>query len=193
MFQTIKKFFDNIKNQTGGFTLIEIMVSVSIFIMVMVIVMGSILSVLNANQKSQSLRSVMDNVDSTMDDMTRTIRFGTEYHCGSNGLLTAPQDCGTGGTSLTVKASDGSEVTYALVSGGIARSINGAPNYLVTSPDVTITNLTFRVFGSASFLSGDYYQPQVIIVVSGYAGSKALTQSTFTIETTVSQRQLDFQ
>ena len=53
------KISNKIKNK--GFTLIEIMVSVSIVLVIMVIVSGSILSIFTANQKSKNLRSVMDN------------------------------------------------------------------------------------------------------------------------------------
>ena len=62
-----------------GFTLIEIMVAVSIFSLIMVISMGSILSVFDANKKSQTLRTVMDNMNFTLEGMTRTIRFGRNY------------------------------------------------------------------------------------------------------------------
>ncbi len=191
----------------GGFTLIEIMVSVSIFSMVMIIVMGSILSVINANQKSQTLRSVMDNMSSTLEDMTRTIRFGHNYHCGASDGQTT-RDCAGGDSTISVTASNGSEVTYHLVSvgtsAGIARSIDGGTDYLVTSPDVTVTNLVFRVFGSTPYVGGsgvcdvfhpsnDCLQPKVVMVVSGHVGVKATTESDFTIQTTVSQRTLDFQ
>ena len=67
-----------------GFTLVELMVSVSIFAIVMFISLGSILSILDANQKSKTLRSVMDNLNSAMESMTRTVRFGINYHCGSS-------------------------------------------------------------------------------------------------------------
>ena len=63
-----------------GFTLVEIMVAVSVFVLVMVISSGAIISVFNANQKSKNLRSAMDNLNLTMESMTRTIRFGTKYH-----------------------------------------------------------------------------------------------------------------
>ncbi len=177
----------------SGFTLIEIMVALTIFSVVMVISMGSILAVFDANKKSQSLRAVMDNLNFTMEGMTRTIRFGTNYHCGSAGDTSSPVDCPSGDTYLTVKAADTSKVTYKLVNGRIIRSINGGSDYFLTSPDVTIQNLSFRVFGSQPYSSGtDLFQPQVIIVLSGYAGNLN-SQSSFFLQTTVSQMQFDFQ
>jgi prepilin-type N-terminal cleavage/methylation domain-containing protein len=177
-----------------GFTLVEMMVSVSVFVIVMVISTGSILSVFDANNKSQNLRAVMDNFNFTMEGMTRTIRFGKNYHCDAtqpNHLL--PRDCAGGATSIEVLSPTGSQVVYKLSGTKIVRSTNGV-DYDLTASDVTITNLSFRVFGSPLYGGGtDLYQPQVIIVVSGYAGSKATTKSTFNLETTVSQRQFDSQ
>src|SRR3989344_8196571 len=112
---------EKIKRLTKGFSLIEIMVSLSLFIVVIVISMGSILSVLDANRKSQSLRAVMDNLNFTLESMTRSIRFGQNYHCGSSGDITASLDCTLGADSLTVKASNNLHVTYRLTGGRIAR------------------------------------------------------------------------
>ncbi len=179
--------------QNKGFTLIELMVSMSIFLVSLLICMGAIVSVFDANSKSKTLRSVMDNLNITLESMTRTIRFGTNYHCGVSLPINLPLDCGgSGDSNLTVRAQDGTQVSYSLSGGRIMRTI-GVSTYALTSPDVTITTLAFRVYGSAPFNSGtDLFQPQVIIVVSGYVGSKPTTQSTFTLETTISQRVLDF-
>jgi len=186
------------KKNNKGFTLIELMVSVSIFVIVMVISTGSILSVFDANRKSQTLRTVMDNLNLTMESMTRVIRFGTNYHCDvtvTNPALTSPRDCGSGASSIQVLASDGvTRVAYRLVNNKITRSINGGTEYDLTSADMVITDLSFRVFGSPLYANGtDKFQPQVIIVIRGYAGTKVSTRSEFTLQTTVSQRAFDFQ
>ncbi len=187
--------FKILKN--GGFTLVELMVAVSLFAVIMTLSMGSILSVFDANRKSQTLRTVMDNLNFTMEAMTRNIRFGSTYHCDSTvGDITVPRDCGNNSpaTSLVFKASDGTRVIYKLSGGRIARSINGGSDYYLTSSDMTIQSLTFRVFGSPNYSTGaDLFQPQVIIVVSGFAGSKPTIASSFSLETTVSQRQFDSQ
>ena len=177
-----------------GFTLIEIMVAVSIFSLIMVISMGSILSVFDANKKSQTLRTVMDNMNFTLEGMTRTIRFGRNYHCGSGGDTTQPYDCPSGANSITLQAVNGSQIRYRLNGGRIGRTINNGTEYFVTSPDITIQSLAFRVFGSLLYNNGsDLLQPQVIITVKGFAGTKPSTQSSFSLETTVSQRRFDVQ
>ena len=176
-----------------GFTLIELMVSISIFSIIMLVGMGSILQVFGINEKSQTLRAVMDNLNFTLEDMTRSIRFGSSYHCGS-GDPAFPQDCLSGATMLTVKASDGSTIQYKrVVTGGIGtivRLVGAGADEALTSPDVDITALTFFVLGAT--VVGDIYQPRVVMVVSGLAGKKNATKTAFTLETTVSQRMFDF-
>ncbi len=181
------------KNTEKGFTLIELMVSVSIFSLVLLISSGSILSVLDANRKSQSQRAVMDSLNLSLESMTRTIRFGTNYHCGTNLPLSTPSDCASfaGSSGFSVTDTVGRVITYTLTSGQITRSIDGATPLIFTSPDVVIQSLTFRVFGSAVF--PDLQQPQVILVVKGFVPGKGITSSSFTLETTISQRKLDFQ
>lgn len=187
-----------------GFTLIEIMVSVSVFVVIMVISMGTIVTIVDANRKSQTLRTVMDNLNFTIEAMTRTIRFATKYHCDVTIIsppITSPRDCAGGANSIVVLASNGDTVTYKLntVSGQILRDIDSSTgidsfNYSLTSSDVTITTLSFRVIGSYGYGGGaNKLQPQVIITIGGYSGSKPTTRSSFLLQTTVSQRVFDSQ
>ena len=189
------------RKNSRGFTLVELMVSVSVFVIIMVISMGSILSIFDANRKSQSLRTVMDNLNFTLETMTRTIRFGTNYHCDINYTpISSTRDCNGGASSIAVTSSGGNTVTYRLVSGAnygrIVRtdsSVNSGADYNITSSDVTITSLTFRVVGSPLCSSGDLFQPMVIITINGNAGVKATVKSSFSLQTTVSQRMFDSQ
>jgi hypothetical protein len=59
----------------------------------------------------------------------------------------------------------------------------------VTSPDVTITNLTFYVIGTKP---GDGVQPRVIIDIQGSAGNPGVQNSTtFHLQANAVQRVLD--
>ncbi len=178
---------------TTGFTLVELMVSISIFSLVMTLAMGSILTTLGANVKSKALRSVMDSVSFSLESMTRTFRFGRVYHCGG-GDITTPRDCAWGENSMTVLDSSNRRVTYFLDTNTnrIMRVIDGGTADPMTASDVVITDLTFRVFGSSTFTSGDLYQPQAIILVGGYVQGKGNEQTKFYLQTTVSQRLLDY-
>lgn len=67
---------------SAGFTLIELMVSISIFSVVMLIVIGALLMLNDANKKAQAMRSIVDNLNFAMEDMTRNIRTGKDFRCG---------------------------------------------------------------------------------------------------------------
>jgi prepilin-type N-terminal cleavage/methylation domain-containing protein len=176
---------------TKGFTLVEIMVSLSVFLIVMTISLGAILSVTDMNEKVRTRKVAMDNLNFALDSMSRTIRFGTRYHCGGGDVaLTA--DCASGESSFSVRASNGTTVTYAFSGGSITRSVNAATPIAITSPEISINSVKFRVFGSATYASdASNLQPQVIMTVQGTVGSRVKTQSSFYIQTTVSQRKLD--
>ena len=67
-----------------GFTLIELMTAVSIFIVIMTVSMGSILSIFDANRKSRSLKTVMNNLNLALESMSREMRYGRSYNCGTD-------------------------------------------------------------------------------------------------------------
>ncbi len=190
----------NYFKKNSGYSLIEVLVAISVFTIIMTISMGSILSIFDANKKSKNLQTVMDNLNLAVESMTRSIRFGTAYHCDITVLpLSSTRDCNTGATSISFTDASGRSVSYSTTSTQIYRSINGGSSYAMTSSDVIITNLTFYVVGSAPYSSGsNTQQPEVIMVMKGYVGVQTNARtidrsSTFTLETTVSERNFDSQ
>jgi len=172
-----------------GFTLIEIMVSLSVFIIIMTVSLGAILSVLEANDKSQTKKTAMDNLNFALEFMSRTVRFGTNYYCGVASTNPPPAfDCPSGGSSFSIRSSDGALIVYSLSGGRIMKTVNGVTTP-VTSAEINITRLTFYVFNSAP--PPDLGQPRVILVVSGTVGNKTSTQSIFNLQTSMSQRKID--
>lgn len=182
-----------------GFTLIEILVSISIFAVIMTVSMGAILGVFDANRKSQSLRSVMDNMNFSVEAMSREMRFGSNYHCGSDSLikLKEPQSCPTVPKSqVSFLSSDATptQITYKLNGTQIEKAIGrpgGATTFIpVTSPEIKITSLVFYVVGAKPSPT-DKLQPKILMKITGSAGSKAGTESEFTLQTLVTQRLQD--
>lgn len=193
-----------------GFTLIEIMVSVTIFSIVMVISMGALLSISAADKKAETLKTVMSNLNFAVDSMSRSIRTGTVYDCGSGPSV----DCPDGSGQLSFIPVDGGSMTYkletskttcaqsvSLASGGcIMRSINGAAYQSITSPEVVITALKFYLIGSSPT---DVIQSKVIMSVSGFikvsGNPTSLADCTatpsqcsvFNLQTSVTQRLYD--
>jgi len=183
-----------------GFTLIELLVALGVFSVVMTIALGSVISVLDAGRKSKSLTAIMTNLNFTMEIMSREMKFGKYYYCGTdttNPHGTNTQDCTGSGvpaaSSATFTTSEGVDTIYRLnvANKQIEKSIDHGVTYItVTSQEIVIQDLKYYVFDSAP-PPGNNNQPRALIYVRGYAGSKPNAQSSFIIQTLVSQRALD--
>ena len=192
MFQPKSKQKNNNSNAKHGFSLIEIMVSVSIFTIVVLIVVGALVSINDANRKIQSMRALMDNLNFALENMSRNIRTGSVYHCGSGDAITmlTPQDCASNGSDyLTFKGPDGNQIVFQLSNGQIQKSTNGGSTFLgMTSPDITVTKLMFYVDGAPAL---DVKQPKMLLLVGGTAKASKGLVSEFHLQTTISQRLID--
>jgi prepilin-type N-terminal cleavage/methylation domain-containing protein len=188
-----------------GFSLIEVLVSLSIFTVVVTISVGSLLVLIDANARSRNMQEVMTNITYTLDSMTRDIRTGSDYYCSTGALPAsefARQDCASGaadnrtlsfnegGQSLTNDVT-GARIAYRLSGGEIQRGLGDSPNWVsVTSPNTVITRLRFQVQGSTA--GTDTKPPRVTIYVSGYAkDDDSIPPASFDIQTTVTQQLLD--
>ena len=178
-----------------GFTLVELLVSIAIFVIVMTFSLGAVVSVLDAGRKARSLKSVMTNLNFTVETMSRDIKFGENYYCGESSTPTY-RDCSGNpvdpGTAISFVSSENQNIIYKLEDNQIKKSINGGTTFTgVTAPEVTIQSMKFYVFDSPPQSTGDNRQPRVTLIIRGYAGEKPTLQSNFVIQTTLSQRSLD--
>lgn len=187
-----------IPNSVSGFTLIELMVATSIFIIIMLTSMSSLFVLLDAGKNSRALRFAMDNVNFSMESMTRSIRMGTNYYCVSSGQivnldnLDSTNDCSStnDGTLIAFKPQGATalskKVAYKLSASGdsIERCGEGNPCVPIISPDVKIEKLKFIVNGS---LNNDNKQASVYIIMKGSVYVKGVPTS-FSIQTMASQR-----
>jgi type II secretory pathway pseudopilin PulG len=183
---TSKMINDQRSKINTGFTLIELMTSVSIFIVIMTISMGSIIGIFEANRKSRALKTVLINLNLAVESMSREMRYGTNYHCGS-GTVTVPQNCPGGNTLISFLSSDNAQVTYRLSGTTIERKVDSGDFIPVTAPEISVDNLTFYTLGA---LAGDTFQPKVIVRIKSHAGSDE-GRTDFTLQTLISQRSLD--
>ncbi|MEK7622038.1 MAG: type II secretion system protein [Patescibacteria group bacterium] len=67
-----------------GFTLVEIMVAVSLFAVVAVITTGALVTASNVNRKAQAIKVAIDNLNFAIDSMVLNLQQGRSYHCSSN-------------------------------------------------------------------------------------------------------------
>lgn len=177
----------NKKSWLSGFTLAELMIAVGLFTVVVTIGSGSVLGLLNTNNRSQSISAIMNNLNYSVESISRTIRFGRAYHCGSGGVLTVEASCANGDTFLAV-TNNGVVTAFRLNGSTIEQSVGGAAYKPVTASSVNIQYVRFYTFNTTP---GDTRQPYVILVLKGYTGSNVPSQSYFDLETLISQRQLD--
>ena len=169
-----------------GFTLIEIIVAVSIFVIVMLISMMALLSSINANRKAQNMSRVIGNLNLAIETMVRDIRTGYDYtSCDViSGLIT---NC------IEIVDKDKKAVQYSLISSGGNSFIN--KNYVsvdlssegrITGVEVVLTKVEFTILGD-----GVNDGPErVLIHIQGHTG-QGDTQSEFNIETFAVSRFLD--
>lgn len=200
------KFFSQYRNRqqkrntTGGFLLVELIVALFLFSLVMTISVGSIIQLLDANRKTQSLKSVMNNLNLALDSMTKAIAVGRDYDCGviADGVTDCeiPGDNQINFESNEDLSGDGilDTITYSFRvdaegKGYLARAMDGGTPIRMTAPEIDITNLTFVVTGTAPFDSGDRQQPKVWISIQGMTREDPRgTGSTFRVQTAISQR-----
>ena len=199
-----------IKKQNSGYTIVETMIAISVFI---VVIMSGMAALLNANvlhQKSQDMRSIIDNLSFIMEDMSRNMRTGYNFRCYDSVLpwdasyvntptLSTPRSCTTGGAIVFENSFGSSSLSsdqwvYKIESqdGGttynVYKSIDGGQNFVqLNSSEIIINSISgFSVIG-AEAPSGDTQQPFVIIRLVGQINYKNV-QTPFNLETAVSQR-----
>ena len=181
-----------------GFSLIELMVSVALFSTVMIVSIGSLLALADANRKAQALQSVMNNLNTAIDGMVRSMRMGSIYHCGSGGVLTTPLSCENSGAIIFFEEFDGDlnnaadqwAYQYDSITKRLYKSEDsGGTWFALTAPEIQMDEVKFFVVGADNT---DQIQPKVVVVLRGTAGgTSAKTRTTFSVQSTAVQRAID--
>lgn len=187
-----------------GFTLIEMMASVTIFSIVMLVAIGSLLTITDANRKARATQAVINNMNFVLEGISREARVGTTYYCYPGNptaqpdlgeSIKNPQDCAGGGTILSFEPHDGDplstadQVMYRLNNTHIERSLDGGTTFItVTASNVSLDDFKFYVFGSTP---GDNEQPRIFITVRGTAGVSDKVKTKFNLSTSITQRVFD--
>ena len=185
---------------TKGFTLIELMVSVTIFIVVMTVSLGALLAMSASDRKAEAVKTIMNNLSFALESMSRTIRTGYNYTCTGG-----TPDCNTTPSyRFTFTAANGSTVSYCLGSGTscgtgttctdtngcrIMRRIGTSGNFEpLTAPEVKVSDLKFYLVGSNP---SDFVQSRVIVTLSGSIATSGTVPTKFELQTSVTQRLYD--
>ncbi len=190
----------NTKIKEGGYTIIETMIAISLFVVIVMMGMGTLLNANLLHQKSRDMRSVIDSLSFTLEDMSKNLRTGTNYYCILyNGTIPADasgtNDCASGGGISFKESVSGQQWVYYIDNNdngklGIFKKVNGGTPVQLTPGDISIDpTSSFSVVGSAP-PPGDTKQPFVTIRLKGTITYKNV-QSPFEVQTSVSQRQID--
>ncbi|OGI96970.1 hypothetical protein A3A11_00380 [Candidatus Nomurabacteria bacterium RIFCSPLOWO2_01_FULL_43_15] len=194
------------KSAIGGYTIIETMIAISLFIIIVMAGMGALLNANLLHQKSQSMRSIMDNLSFIMEDMSRNLRTGFDFQCfdASNPTLSpatlgAARSCADG-WAIVFEYANGSSSTftdqwayYISNDGKIFKSVDGANSFVQLTPVEVVIDpaSSFSVLGAEPFDSNaDEQQPFVSIRLSGKITFKDVV-TPFSLQTSVSQRLID--
>lgn len=165
-----KKFRQN----TAGFTLIELIVAVGIFGLVVTMATSIFVIAVVSQRRIISLRNIEDNARFALESMTREIRTGKNFSSSVNSL------------SFTNAKSE--SVIYRLNSKTIEKSSDGGVNYfVVTGSEATIDYLNFYLMGEAP--PPDKSQPRITITI-GVTSQVGSQISNIRIQNTVSERSL---
>lgn len=192
----------------GGFTLIEMLVSISIFVLVAFTITSTLIAVSEANRKAQELKQIMDNLNFSVQGMVLRMREGSDYTCANtNAIPDNPEDggkeCGGDGKGNAIVFYDptpadsnnpnGVAVKYYLdtfdkpsgETGGIVKveGINNSnESFNITSEEVDIKLMTFQVGGIGNSTTD---RPYVIIEIVGEARLRSGESTSFTLRTFV--------
>lgn len=182
----IKAFQRNKKNINSGFTLVEMLVSIALFSIVLTVAIGSIFTIIDSSRKSQTLTLVMNNLNFSLEVMTRDIKTSDPVEIENEGTLLNP--------ILKIKDQDGDTIRYKYVEDEqtIKKSVNSTSDsqyFSIVSSDVSIETFEFQIFGDPTGTPKE--QPLVVIVVNGYAQITERIRSDFDIQTSVSPRKLN--
>ena len=190
----------------GGYTIIETMIAIALFIVIVMAGMGALLNANLLHQKSQDMRSIIDNLSFVMEDMSRNLRTGFDYQCFDAGnptlspaTLGAARSCADG-WAVAFEYASGNESTFAdqwayYISndGKIFKSVDGAGSFVQLTPDEIVIDAasSFSVLGAEPLDPDvDKQQPLIGIRLFGEITYKDVV-TPFSLQTSVSQRLVD--
>lgn len=199
---------NNILNK--GFTLIEMIVALALFTIVITIATGALLSLIGGSSSAQGEQSVMTTMTFALDSMTREIRTGTSYFgttvanlssqatwdktiIGDSPSGSAAVSFMESGSSITTGASLNNRIAYYYDSTNhkIMRQIDNSSSESIISDDIYVISAKFYVTDTKNLnTDNDLKQPTVTIVITARDTSDSAGKI-FTLQTTVTQRELD--
>lgn len=202
-----KKNTRHIHINSEGFTLVELMVSLSIFSIVMVISVGTLLIMIDINAKAQAVYSSTSNLSFALDSMTREIRTGYHYYCYATDInatvnvpsITTTNNCTNGNLISIIREKDAKQLVYRLHGTAIEQNLKNTSTGVetgwqqITSDEVSIDKFELKVVGADTYYASgsDTAQPAVDLLIAGSISNGLNTTTDFSIQTHIVERRLD--
>lgn len=165
----------------NGFTLMEVMVSVSIFAIIITIGIGSLLTIYSTLQKTRADQQTMDSLSYVLDTMTRRVRTGSQYQSDGQSITFIDQiENGVGGNSITYSMQtdqNGTKRLYVTEADG--------QQYDITPENMVIDTFNVNLTGGVAGIGGG--QPMVEFQIQGTI-KNGKQETPLAIQTVVSQR-----
>lgn len=166
-----EKKWRNMIHKQGGFTLVEILVSLALFSVIISMAVGGFIQALRTERQAVALFSVNDSISFLSEQISREVRTGYDF-IGH-------------GTSLEFTNSRGERVFYCFDESGeaVTRGVGSCSSASALTPSsLRVTNFSFDVLGDPAF------PPRITYHLSITPHQTGLTGASFTIQSTVSAR-----
>lgn len=189
-------------SQQDGFTLVEVLVSMSIFTVVVGMAVGTMMVLIDANAKSQNVQQAVSNVSFALDSMSREIRTGTSYYGANNGdpshvADSGTRDCANCNSMSFIEASDsltgscepgGGRIAYRHNNEAIERRLCNGSWEPITAPNVLIDE--FRITVRHTDRTDDL-SPLVTMFVQARVEGITGVSGDFWLQSSITQQALD--
>lgn len=207
------KYFS--KPQQKGFTLVEMIVALAIFAIVALVAIGALLKVTDANKKSQSLKTAINNLNFALESMSREMRVGFNYACYENsapaiGNIVTNKDCNTIDSNWIIAFNSSHKITtptecnlvYAYkyikyVSGSEntgkikkfeQKDCSDPVDLNDDSRYAEVVSKNVHITNSIMKVNSVNVRPKAFFWFKGFTGTRARDITEFELQTTVSQR-----
>jgi len=182
-----------------GFTLVEMLVAVTVFTIVMFISIGTLLTLTQSSSIALTSQSVTSNLSFAADRISRNLRTGYYYHCATAAGIASSlpedgetNDCENGQNAIVfTDGESGNRIgfRYNESEGSVERKIESGEWLRINSADVTMTDVAFIVSGTGE---GDGVQPSVTVMLEAEPTAEMDAKPTYYIQTTVTSFSQDF-
>lgn len=177
-------------NSKQGFTLIELMVAITLFSAIATVVVTIFVTGLKSQQRAMTFQVLFDQTSYFTEYLARQVRMSRRSIGGSCIPIGENYEMTHGGQGLKFITTECGclEIYLDNATGRIKEDRDGVQNYL-TSEDLKVTDLSFALTGVSEL---DTLQARITTSLKIKGGSnRAEGQPALNIQTTISQRKLD--